>query len=366
MDGAELHALVATYHGFGIHRAGGDGDRATVAWFADELRRRGLDPRGEVVHFDRFRHASTLTADGRAVDHLPLFYEWTGSIDTDDVAVIAADAHAGGRDGDLDDALGADADALVIATDHPEGALVAVNREARDHHGGPTVLVAGRDHDRLACADTRHLRLDAWIEPGETTNLVARTATVADPNARDAVLITTPLTGWFGCAGERGAGVAVLLDLVDRFADRPVVVLATGAHELDYLGVRRWVAATDLAPRAIVHVGASIACDAPTDDGGRALVPTRLAMTDQTGDVADALGRALEPASFAFRPDTDGWLGESEVFCDLGVPMISFTGSGLDFHTPEDTPDRATSPASLATVSAALGDAVEVLFDATA
>ena len=33
-----------------------------------------------------------LTADGVEVDHLPFFYEWTGSIDTTDVEVVLADA----------------------------------------------------------------------------------------------------------------------------------------------------------------------------------------------------------------------------------------------------------------------------------
>ena len=78
---------------------------------------------------------------------------------------------------------------------------------------------------RLNTADTVRLRLDAWTEPA-IINLEAR-------NGLEAVLITTPLTGWFGCAGEQGTGVAVLLDLVERFADRPLLVLATGGHELD-------------------------------------------------------------------------------------------------------------------------------------
>ena len=60
---------------------------------------------------------------------------------------MLADAHAGGRDHDLDHTTDAAATAaLVIATEHPDGSLVAVNREARPHDGRPTVLVAGRDH----------------------------------------------------------------------------------------------------------------------------------------------------------------------------------------------------------------------------
>ncbi|MEM8708154.1 MAG: hypothetical protein AAGE98_16950, partial [Actinomycetota bacterium] len=136
-----------------------------------------------------------------------------------------------------------------------------------------------------------------------------------------------------------------------------------GGHELDYLGVRQWVASTNERPRAIVHVGASVAVDEATDAGDRRLIPTRLAMTDADGTTADRVADALAPAAFIFRPGTESWLGESEVFCDMGVPMLSFTGSGIDFHTPEDTASRATSPASLELTAAAIGDAVDALLD---
>ena len=221
MQGEELRHIVETYERFGIHRAGTDVDRAVVDWMEGRFAALGLSTTRIDAPFDRYVTESTLTADGVEIDHLPFFYEWTGSIDTTDVEVVLADAHAGGRDHDLDHTTDAAATAaLVIATEHPDGSLVAVNREARAHDGRPTVLVAGRDHARLNAADTVRLRLDAWIEPALTTNLEARNDLEGPP-----LLITTPLTGWFGCAGERGTGVAVLLDLVERFADRPLLVL---------------------------------------------------------------------------------------------------------------------------------------------
>ena len=89
-------------------------------------------------------------------------------------------------------------------------------------------------------------------------------------------------------------------------------------------------------------------------------------MTDLGGAAGTAIRAALEPAAFNVRPETTSWLGESEVLCDLETPMISFTGSGIDFHTPEDTPPRATSPDALATAAGAIGDAVDVLLRETA
>ncbi|MEM8706226.1 MAG: hypothetical protein AAGE98_07205 [Actinomycetota bacterium] len=361
MNGAQLYEIVEAYERLGIHRAASDVDRATIDWVDALLESRGLTTTRIAAPFDRYATSSSLIADGVEIEHLPFFYEWIGSVDTTDVEVVLADAHAGGRDGDLDDTTNAAGrDALIVATEHPEGSLVAVNREARLRDGRPTVLVAGRDHDRLAAASRVHLQLDARIESAATTNLEARNGIAGEP-----ILLTTPLTGWFGCAGERGTGLAVLLDLVERFADLPLLVLATGGHELDYLGVRQWVASTTEQPRAIVHVGASVAVDTPDDDGVRRLVATRLAMTDAGGDTAARIGAALEPAAFVYHSQTDRWIGESEVFCEMARPMLSFTGSGIDFHTPEDTASRVTSPASLELVATAIGDAVDALLDRT-
>ena len=365
MNGAELYRLVEQYHTLGIHRAGTAVDHRTVDWYADELGRRGITAEREAVPFERYVTDSELTADGEPIDHLPFFYEWVGEIDTTDVAVTMVDAGYGGYDDQLDAAVaGAGASghaAHVFATDHPDGALVAVNRAPHLHGGRPTVLVAGRDHARVAAASEVHLRMRARIEPGETINLVGRNDVVGAP-----VLVTTPLTGWFGCAGERGTGAVVMLDLIERFADTPLLVLATGGHELDYLGVRRWVEAGGADVRGIVHVGASVAVDAPTDDGARALVGTRIVRTDLDGDDASRIGDAVTQAGFAYLPATPDWSGESEVLCALDCPMLSMTGMGIDFHTPDDTPARATSAPSLAIVADAIADAVAAFADATA
>lgn len=359
MDGQQLYEIVETYERLGVHRAGTDVDRATVEWVEQMLAAQGLATTRVDVPFERYATSARLEADGAEVDCDPLFYEWVGSVDTTAVDVeLLAPKEAGGRTNSLDEATGADrdADALVIATGHPDGSLIGINRVAEVQDGRPTVLVAGRDHDRLAAADEVRLKLDANLESATTTNLEARNDLDGAP-----LLITTPLTGWFTCAGERGTGLAVAMALVERFADRPLLVLATGAHELDYFGVRQWVASTPERPRAIIHVGASVAVEDPVDGSERGLVSTRLAMTDASGDTAERIGAALAPATFMYRPETEGWLGESEVFCAMDIPMLSFTGSGRSFHTPEDIAADVTSPESLALVADAIGDAVEAL-----
>ena len=361
--GSDLFAIVEKYAAMGVHRAGTDVDARTAEWVALELRERGLTVDARPVPFRRWVHTSRLLADGSEVEHLPVYHEWEGSLGTDNLYVAAFDPRRGGFPGALAEpaarARAAGADAAVLATTHPEGSLVAVNRIMDAGSGFPVVLVAGRDLERFATGP-RHLDLDAHLEPASTTNLVATNDLDGPP-----LLLTTPLTGWFTCAGERATGLAVFLHLVERFADRPLLVVATGGHELGYFGVRRWVDEIeehgDARPAAIIHVGASVAVDEPRTAGTRELIDTRLATTDVDGATAEAMATALSGIGLDLVTGSTGWLGESEVFCDLAVPMLSLTGSGIDFHTPDDTPERATSPGSLARVAAAVGDAVAAL-----
>ena len=80
---------------------------------------------------------------------------------------------------------------FLCTTAHPEGSLVGINRVIGGGSGFPTVLVAGREQDRLTGARV-HLELDARLVPGETTNVVAANDLAGPP-----LLLTTPLTGWF-------------------------------------------------------------------------------------------------------------------------------------------------------------------------
>ena len=364
-DGDALFDLVDRYWSFGIHRAGTDVDRATASWIADELAARGLAVETHDVPFDRWMADSALTSDGAAVDHLPVPYEWTGTLHTDTIAVLDSDdPHHGGRPEALAEPIAAaqaeGAKALVVPTIHPEGSLRAVNRDPEAEASGfPVVLVPGREAERVR-SGSLDLSLRAWTEPGATTNVIARNDVTGPP-----LIVTTPLTGWFGCAGERGSGVAVLLHLADALADLPLLVLAMGAHELTYLGADQWVKAnpeTDAA--AVVHVGASVAVVEPGDDPDRDLITTRMARTSLPPNEASAMSEALASAGLDLQCDSASWLGEAQRFCHLGIPLLSVTGAGRDFHCPEDTPSRATTPNALKRVAEAFESASRALYQA--
>lgn len=356
--GDRMYALVEDYWSLGVHRSGTSVDHRTAAWMADRLGRRGLAVDPEEVPFDHFVVESQVECAGRDIDHLVVPYEWTGRLETDSVVVAEIDPKSGGFPGALDEPARAvaasGADVALLATAHPEGALVAVNRELGSEPCGlPLVLVAGREADTLGNGNVQ-VRIDAKVTSGHTTNIIARNPVPGTP-----LVLTTPLNGWFGCAGERGTGIAVLIELVDRLAHLPLLVVATGGHELGWFGAQRWVDANrSIDATAVVHIGASVAVLEPGTDPHRELASTRLAMTSlPDSPVTQTIAAALAPARLDLATGTDHWLGEGQAFCLLDAPLLSFTGAGLDFHCPEDTPERATSPDALAKVADAIGAA---------
>ncbi len=353
--GQDLYRIVCDYAALGHHRSGTGRDQATVEWFMALVSDLGEVTAAE-VEFERCDASSRLTADGRPIDHLALYYEFTGDIDTSEVAVRRLDPQSGGypgvADALIDETRRAGHEALVIATDHPHGDLVAINRDlVAPRSGLPTVLVAGRHYDTLASSDVR-LRLRAEIVPGRTANIEVSNG---QPGRR--LVLTTPLNGWFEAAGERGTGIAVLRHVAEHLADRPLTIIATGGHELGYLGAHAWVQRCVEAPECVVHLGASLAVEAPGADGTRQLVDSRIGMTTLGEARAAPVASALSSAGIGLRYNVDSWLGEGEAWSRLGVPVLSTTGAGPDFHTPSDTPERATSPDALATVAKAMARA---------
>ena len=116
-------------------------------------------------------------------------------------------------------------------------------------------------------------------------------------------------------------------------------------------------------------MGASVAVlEESTDTGDpadaseqRAFASTRVALTSLDDAAAAPIGVALAAVGLHTTANAPGWLGEGTVLCDLDAPLLSITGAGVDFHTPADTPDRATSAAALTAVADAFEEAARLL-----
>ncbi len=274
--GEHLYQLVQTYAGLGEHQTGTPVDQATLAWFATELGKRGARVDKVPYQFERYVANCRLLADAAAVEALPLYYEAVGQVHSSrlHLAELACDANLNAPQ--LDEvgarARMSGADAAILATSGGGGRLVALNRAPVLGSGFPTVLVPGSALQRLRQAAV-HLELDARLEPRASATVIGH---LGQGDAAPPVVVATPLSGWFRCAGERGTGIAIALQLAKELAERwPVMVVGTTGHELHYLGLRRFLAAHALHPSAVIFLGASLATTTLGPESGSTFASSR-------------------------------------------------------------------------------------------
>jgi hypothetical protein len=229
----------------------------------------------------------------------------------------------------------------------------------------PTLLVSGSIAEELERGPVE-ASLSVSIMAGHSENVIAWFG--GGPSDVPFVL-TTPLSAWFTSAGERGSGIAIVLELARELGEQfPVLVIGTSGHELDNLGVKRFLEDYGIdAPRAIMHVGASMAAGIPNATGELQLAPLRVWANRPDSDLTTDLAEALRPQG-RFIPSPVGFLGEGQIWDAwlteqglVDVPLLSLAGTFPLFHTPDDVPSYATSPDLLEAVYAALQQAAFVL-----
>lgn len=344
--------VVETYATFGDHRTGSKADLDTAAWLTDHLDVLGAEVEPRQVVFDRYDVRAALTGARGPIDCVPVFYEALGALVTDDVEIVHAPVGAVGSADGLDAPLAAPpaAPARVLVIDGPPGWPVAPNRPVARPGGVPTVVVAG-DAGGL---DGAELEFDAQLVPGVAPIVAAELG----PADGAPITVTTPLSGWFACAGERGSGLAVALEVARALAGRGrrVRFVAASGHELDHLGVRVWLDEMGHGGGPVVHLGASVAACDPADDGSLRLATSRFVMADPP--TVPGLDDAVAPAAFAV-VDPDPWPGEGAEWRATGAPVLSFVGRFRWFHTANDVPAVATDDAALDAARTAVLHAVD-------
>ena len=350
--GAHLYEIVRAYAGIGAHhRTGTPEDGRTLDWFEARVRALGATTERQPWAFDRYDAEWRVTLDGADIDALSLFYEVTGEIESTTPLVRTVSAVPAGTFPTwatiVEEARAAAGRIAILATRSPSGRLLVPNRTpTRTGSGLGALLVAGDLAERLQTGKVR-ARLFARIVSGRTSNVIGRLGAGAD---RDRVLLTTPLSGWFRCAGERGTGIAVMLAVAERLAADgvPLMINGNSGHELVDIGAHRF-AETKPAVRAIFHFGASIA--AGEHDGGDLRLTDGVRIRAWVPGAETELATALAPLGKtpimiedSARAHPDSWVGEARAWCTLDRPLISMAGGFPLFHTPDDVPERATTP----------------------
>jgi hypothetical protein len=391
LSGQRLFERVKHYASLGEHRTGDVADRETSQWLAEELTSLGFAVERQPFSVTQFFPAEQrLEVEGKSISVFPHWLPETTKAPIEAPLAPLGSEELSGKIAYLapelagewyrvrpskaaETAAGKGALALAIALTHPSGEIYATNA-APPFLGQrlpiPTVILAAQDAPSLAAAmesgAPATLLSAGEHRTVEATNVIARYPATPVPGA-PWIVVSTPTSGWFRCAGERGGGVALWLGLAewvagsDGAAARNWLFVANSGHELSFAGAHQ---SMGLVPPpedvgAWLHLGASIGARKWAYEGGD-LEPLERVHDFNRLFYAPEL-KPLAESAFSSVPDlevlpaTELRRAHSELgeILHAGYSAMGFVGPHRFFHTPRDTPE-VTSPALLAPYGEAL------------
>ena len=394
-DGATLMKDVEDYVGFGTHRTGSPGDRATSDWFAKHFRAHGYTvEQTDVTCPNADTTVSRLTSGEVSLDGFaqpPLaFTPETGvtapvvmwnAASPDGVkgriACVYVDRPAGGVPPSaayraaFQQAAAAGAVGVIGVISSPSGELVAINTSLGMALDVPVLLIGEKDRATIDALilSAQPATITITGPGGERTgvNTVATLGKEGDPW----VIISTPQSGWFTCGGERGPGIAMSRALAAWAASQTFPVrwlfITTSGHEWVDAGAEIFHHTQAPGPDDTVlwyHLGASFGARA-YDETADGLVPLDTPNLTRTLMATKDLIPICE-AAFAGQPviekplaaDPKTALGEYRLVLAEGYPSgAGFWGANAHFHTPIDDA-TTTTPEIMAPIARAIAEVI--------
>jgi hypothetical protein len=278
--------VVQIYDSHGNHRTASEGDTASAHWLSDEVRRVNVEPTRESFSLDRVDpQACYVRVAGQRIDGVPLFDAGSTGVEgiTGRLGPLGSDADIGltesepsrltdpgseSRRAFLSEIRQSRHKAVVLLTRGTRAGLFLLNAPAfKKPWGPPTLQVSSTETQPL----TEHAKagvqatLVAHVErtAAQAFNVTAKVSG-ADSNLSPLV-ISTPRSGWWQCASERGGGLACWLEAMRSLtATKPVrdcLFVAFSGHEISWLGIDDYLKRRpDLVKRARawIHFGANV------------------------------------------------------------------------------------------------------------
>lgn len=364
----------AAYDAFGERRAGGAADLTSAHWLCGLARDAGAQAAVVEVPFERFEPGGAhLVVDGRRIAGLPLFDGGTTGPEgvTGPLGPLGSPAAIGvaemspraaslpGNPFALERARSRHA-AIVVALRTRADTLAPLNaHDALAPFGPPVLQVAGAEGPALVALAARgdmSARVVATGERRPSTSANVRASLAGD--ARAPLVLLTPRTSWWTSTAERAGGVLAWLQALGGLAAgpaarRPVVALATCAHELGHLGAHRAFDAEPALVRdasLVLHLGANLgAADAPR-------LVVRGNRPGLAGRLAEVLVARGHPAAPIEVDTTGAAMGEAHEVATRGGRFVSLVGDNPWFHTPEDRWPETIDLGRATAIAAAVAD----------
>jgi hypothetical protein len=341
---------VRGYDAQGIHRTATDVDETSAHWLANQLQMAGVEAKLESFPIDLIDLDETfLDIDGRRIGGVPLFDAGftesagisgrLGAVGSNaEIGLFEASPQDGTeRPGPLRQALDGSHKAVVIVTRGGRPGLSLINASRfLAPSGVPALQVSSVEGDwlreRAAAGASARLVASANRRRAQALNVVG-TIRGSDPAAAPLVVMT-PRSGWWTCAGERGGGIAAWLETARSAATskpvRDVHFLASSGHELGQIGLDAYLenrAALAGHAKLWLHYGANIGA-------GRQI---RLQSADadaQSLGISALAGQGLTATQIVPPGTAPG--GEAGTIFHRHGRYLSLQGDNPLFHNPAD------------------------------
>ena len=391
LGGAKLFEDVIAYYNFGEHRTATEADLKTSQWLADQLRAAGLKSTFQSLSLRQFFvHQARMTIGDRGIRVFPLWFPRATETAGVSSALTLFDKNkpaevrgklalvkfpfdprwppASSRADVINSAAQAGALGLIAITEGITEEIVASNiLVGAEPWPIPVVLAGSRDETALMAATKGSFTAKLVIEGADEREARARNVIARLDRGQKLIVVSTPQSGWFRCAAERGPGIALFLGLARwasrRASDSSFLFVSTTGHELGALGMRAFQ--TELAPRpdrvhCWIHLGAGIAAF-KWEESANGL--KRLQEPDSRRSLMsspDLVPLLTDSFSGLMTPATDRVVGELDLMIKSGYRTFGIAGAHLFHHTPADSPEM-TGPEILEPVGTALVKAIEAI-----
>jgi hypothetical protein len=387
-----LYRDLITYYNLGEHRTASPGDQKTSDWLNSELKKAGMRTAFQPFGLRQFfLSKSALVVDGNPIASFPLWppnttggnpitaplIEYHPSERLNGMVALIRfpfDARAaivkGSARGELiTGAAKLGARGIIAITEGPSGEIIALNvQEDMQPWPVPVLLAPSRSEPLLRAASARRAIVSVLIDGRVDLHATARNVIGRIGRGNRSVVVSTPQSGWFRCAGERGPGIALWLGLARWVRKNPsdlsYVFVSTSGHELGGLGIRAFLD-SEAPPRgsvaAWIHLGAGIATWRwqQTDKG---MARTREVDSNRLLMYSPSLASTVVPL-FAdlpgLKPGSQS-VGEYRDIAKAGYRTMAIAAAHMFHHTPADSPE-VTSPELLEPVATALVSTLAVL-----
>lgn len=364
ISAAQCSEIVRAYDQQGWHRTGSAVDNDSGEWLVREMQARGVAAELDSFPFTRVDSdpcrvwAGDWQVDGQPMPDglLPpsgttLTGVFADSPDMANFALVRIDQH--GQSALLDTLSQQPWKAVVAAVEGTTTGLTLRNAWHYDEpRGAPIIQVPASVWERLNAIKEQRVAVNASCGATRSdvtaSNVVARVS--GSQPSLPPVVVLTPRSGWWNCAGERGGGIAVWLEVARHVRalglKRDTVFLATTGHELGFIGIQRYLDHDPgLAPDALlwIHLGANI---------GALESPTVVRSPDESllRTIQDLERTKLESRfqpEFVVTPQPPG--GEAVVVAGARGKYVSLVGRSFSlFHSSEDRWPRATDAEAIA------------------